>query len=86
MHQPDIRHLYLAELVRRLRVKMVMEGIDQQLKRHAGVVDQRLRLVRRTQRALREAQRLHQAVDVIEGEQRRQVAQGACWPAPRCRR
>ena len=56
---------------------MVMEGVDQQLKRHAGVVDQRLRLVRRTQRALREAQRLHQAVDAIEGEQRRQVAQGA---------
>ena len=56
---------------------MVMEGIDQQLKRHAGVVDQRLRPVRRTQRALREAQRLHRAVDAIEGEQRRQVAQGA---------
>ena len=54
-----------------------MEGVDQQLKRHAGVVDQRLRLECRTQRALREAQRLHQAVDAVEGEQRRQVAQGA---------
>jgi hypothetical protein len=30
---------------------MVVEGIDQQLKRHAGVVDQRLRLRRRAQRA-----------------------------------
>jgi hypothetical protein len=67
---------------------MVVEGIDQQLKRHAGIVDERLRLRRRAQRALRKAQRLNQPVDAVEREQRRQVAQrsGFRWPAPRCRR
>ena len=46
----------------------MMEGIYQQLKRHPRVVDQRLRLRRGAERALRETERLHQPLNTVEGE------------------
>lgn len=68
MDQTDFADIHLVKLLLRLRIKMMMEGIYQQLKRHPRVVDQRLRLRRGAERALRETERFHQPLNTVEGE------------------